>query len=66
MIWLEESEEIIAWLMNASARGGGFVSAFAQAAMRGDPENYPILRQALLEFVAKYPEYYGRSPLVRE
>ena len=45
------------WLENARTRGGGFVSAFAQAILRADPENYRTLRSTLAMFVLKYPEY---------
>jgi len=45
------------WLQNARRRGGGFVSAFGEAVVRADLENYRTLRPLLATFVLKYPEY---------
>jgi hypothetical protein len=39
-------------------RAGGFLVALADAALRADGENYPILRPALRELKQKYPEYH--------
>jgi hypothetical protein len=57
MIWQEDEPRIVTWLINAVGHGGGFVHSFAEAAMRSDAENYPIVRPALLQLLAKYPEY---------
>lgn len=56
MVW-QEDRELSDWLFNAVAGGGGFVSAIAEAAMRADGLNYPILRPALLQLKDKYPKY---------
>jgi len=36
---------------------GDFLKAVAAAALRTDPENYPLLRPFLLEMLKKYPQY---------
>lgn len=54
-------EELIPWLygiVNGRPEpAGDFLKAIADAAVRADPENYPILRPALLELQKKFPKY---------
>ncbi len=52
-----DDPEILEWLSNAVHRGGGFISSLAHAALRADPENYPIIRPVILVMRAKYTEY---------
>lgn len=49
--------ELIDWLLNASMWSGGFLKSLAEAGLRADSENYPILRPVLLEMKGKYPKY---------
>lgn len=57
MIAQEDDPELLEWLGNAEQEGGGFISAFARAALQADNQNYPLLRMALLVLRAKYPRY---------
>lgn len=57
MIAQQDDPDLLAWLINASAKAGDFLSSFADAALRADGENYPILRAAVHELRAKYPKY---------
>ncbi len=52
-----QDDELWEWLLSASQRGGGFVSAIADAGLHADSENYAILRPVLLRFKVKYPKY---------
>src|SRR3990167_11013426 len=45
------------WLMNARESGGSFIRAIANTAFWADDDNYAILRPALLQLKAKYPNY---------
>jgi len=60
---MENSELIVyldacrPWLTNAKKRGGGFVSAFADAVLRADLDNLRILVPALTKLREKYPNY---------
>lgn len=53
--------EIGPWLFSIlddqPVKPGGFLLAFAQAAIRADAENYAILRPALRDLRRKYPKY---------
>jgi hypothetical protein len=57
LIAQSDDPELLEWLNNASQRGGGFVSSLANAGLKADWENYPILRPVLLEMRTKYPNY---------
>ena len=52
-----EDSELMDWLLNARQSGGGFVNAIAEAGLRADLENYPILRPVLLQLKERYPAY---------
>ena len=57
----QEDTALLDWLLGI-ARGrpnasGDFLRSLADAALRADTENYPILRPALLELQKKYPQY---------
>jgi len=45
------------WCNNASARGGSFIKAFAEACLRADEDNIVILTPALHTLMTKYPKY---------
>jgi hypothetical protein len=49
--------ELFDFLMNCSSWGGDFLSSLAQAALRADAENYPIIRPALLSMKRRYPDF---------
>jgi hypothetical protein len=49
--------ELISWLLNAARDAGDFVKNLAEAGLRADGYNYPILRPVLLRMKAKYPIY---------
>jgi hypothetical protein len=50
-------DDSLTWLSNARGFGGSFIKAFADAVARADMHNLRILRPALQELRAKYPEY---------
>lgn len=49
-------------LNNKPNPSGDFLRSLAEAAVRADHENYPLLRLALLEIAVKYPQYYDPNP----
>lgn len=51
----QEDDELFNWLDSAFHHAGSFLSTLAEAALRADAFNYPILRPALLFFKKKYP-----------
>jgi hypothetical protein len=53
--------DLFTWLSNASAHAGDFLKNIAEAGLRADPQNYPILRPTLLALKAKYPKYAEQS-----
>lgn len=57
----QEDAALIDWLLgidrNMPHRAGDFLHDLASAALRADPENYPILRPALLHLRKKFPQY---------
>ena len=58
---LMQDEELHNWLLGIAhghpTQAGSFLRALADASFRADDTNYAILRPALLEIQAKYPEY---------
>lgn len=57
-----DDPELSTWLMTAAGHtarpsGGGFVRTIAEAGLKADRDNYRILRPALLQLKAKYPQY---------
>lgn len=54
------------WAINASRRGGAFLSHLAAAALRADAENYTLLRPVLLEMRKKYPQYENEAMFGRK
>ncbi len=53
-----DDPELFNWLRNAAAvPHSRFLRPLAEAGLRADSFNYPILRPALLVMKAKYPEY---------
>ncbi|MGH8863277.1 MAG: hypothetical protein ACREVZ_01290 [Burkholderiales bacterium] len=57
MMVAQTDPELLTWLLNAQRKAGGFVATLAEAAMRADHENYPILRPVLVQMREKYPQY---------
>ena len=61
MLCANNDEELSPWLFGIikgqPTKAGGFLTAVAEAAFRGDMFNYQILRPALLELKKKYPNY---------
>ena len=60
-----EDPEMIDWLLGVvGGNSGSFLKSLADAGLRADCENYPVLRPALLAMKAKYPNYteMGRRP----
>lgn len=57
----QEDAELLSWLLgianNKPHRAGDFLHALADAALRADCENYPLMRPFLLEMKKKYPQY---------
>lgn len=56
----QEDSELFDWLTGVchpTMGAGDFLRHLAEASLRADWENYPILRPALLKIAAKYPEY---------
>jgi hypothetical protein len=52
-----EDHELIDWLLNASSGAGDFLRSLAEAGLRADGENYPVLRPVLVKMKAKFPKY---------
>jgi len=61
-----DDRELLEWLANAHQRGGSFISSLANAALRADPENYPLIRPLVLQMREKYPEYEPSEAVKRE
>jgi hypothetical protein len=61
-----DDPELLEWLNNAQQRGGGFVHNLAEAGLRADPENYPVLRPLLIEMRKKYPAYEPSEAVKQE
>jgi hypothetical protein len=57
LIAQNDDPELLEWLANAHRRGGSFISSLANAALRADPDNYPLLRPVIVQMRAKYQEY---------
>ena len=61
MQFLDQDSELGPWIFGIlhgePLPAGDFLWALAQAAQMADPENYAILRPALLAIMAKYPKY---------
>lgn len=61
---LESDPDVAPWvygiLHGEPTSAGGFLQALAEAANRADPDNYPALRPALLQIMARYPKYHCR------
>lgn len=58
----QEDGELFNWLVNAAGHGtgppaGDFLENLAEAGLRADYENYPILRPVLVVMAKKYPKY---------
>jgi hypothetical protein len=53
--------ELLPWLLGIAngkpTRSGDFLRCLAEAALRADVANYPIVRPALLQIREKYPDY---------
>lgn len=66
MFLLETDPDLAAWiygvLHNEPTRPGDFLRSFAEAVSRADPENYAVLRPAVMEIARKYPKYRCSSP----
>lgn len=52
-----EDPELIDFLLNCTSWAGAFLAKLAEAALRADTENYPVLRPALLSMKRKYPDF---------
>lgn len=56
---------VLPWLLgivhHQPYKPGDFLISLADAALRADHENYPILRPALVHLKEKYPQYSLRS-----
>jgi len=57
MIAQNDDPELLEWLSNARQKAGDFLSALADAGLRADWQNYPLMRSLLLDMRKKYPEY---------
>lgn len=60
-IFLDQDGVLLPWvyglLLHEPTKAGDFLLTLAEAAARADPENYELLRPALLAIQAKYPKY---------
>jgi hypothetical protein len=58
----EADPQLAPWIMglieDRPIRPGSFLKSLAECACRADPENYKLLRPALLKLRAKYPQYH--------
>jgi hypothetical protein len=52
-----QDPSLIDWLLNAQTNAGDFLRSLAEAGLRADAENYPLLRPALLVLKNRYPQY---------
>jgi len=57
----QDDEETYRWLLGVNngqpSQPGGFLKAIAEAALRADPHNYPMLRPTIAKLKQKYPVY---------
>ncbi len=53
----QEDGPVFQWLLMASVHAGDFLRHLAEAALRADDDNYPILRPVILRMMEKYPVY---------
>lgn len=52
--------DVLDWcngVLHPTCQGGSFLSSLADAALRADEANYPLLRPFLLGMMKKYPQY---------
>lgn len=61
-----DDPEMLEWLNNVSQNAGGFLQNLAQAGLRADHENYPMIRPLLLEMRKKYPRYEASEAVKQE
>ncbi len=64
----QQDPELFIWLQTAAGHfaperpaAGSFLRNLAEAGLRADWDNYPILRPVLLQMKAKYPKYSGEA-----
>jgi hypothetical protein len=57
---VQSDPEILIWCLGVhNGNASDFLKSVADAAMRADWNNYPVLRPALLHFREKYPKYFN-------
>jgi len=61
-----DDRELLEWLSKAKEEGGDFVRNIAEAALRADWENYPLLRPLLMVMRTKYPAYEPSDAVKQE
>ncbi len=61
-----DDPELLEWLSNAKDKAGDFVRNLAEAGLRADPQNYPVLRPVLIEMRKKYPAYEPSDAVKQE
>lgn len=66
LIAKNDDPELLEWLAKASQDGGGFIQSIANAGLRADHENYPLIRPLLLLMRAKYTEYEPSDAVKQE
>lgn len=61
----QHDPELTPWLLgilnDSPVEAGDFLKSLAAAAVRASPENYRILRPALLHMRDKYPKYHAEN-----
>jgi hypothetical protein len=62
----DDDPELLEWLSNAKEKSGDFVRNIAEAGLRADPENYPLMRSLLIAMRKKYPAYEPSDEVKRE
>ena len=66
LIAQNDDPELLEWLMNAKEKAGDFVRNLAEAGLRADWENYPMLRYVLMAMRQKYPQYEPSDAVKQE
>jgi hypothetical protein len=66
LIAQNDDSELLEWLSNARDKAGDFVRNIAEAGLRADPENYPLMRSMLIQLRKKYQAYEPSDAVKQE
>lgn len=66
LIAQNDDPELLEWLAQAHAFGGGFISNLAHAALVADEGNYPLIRPLIVTMRQKYTKYEPSEAIKQE